>query len=126
MNISTYSAPQVRDYGTLLDVTAHIDVNFVGAVANVVIAAMSSPLGGGGGGGGAVDPNHASGGIGGVSARGGGGGGITKLLGGGGGGGGGKLPFTGFPVVLLAAVGAMFASLGATLRALVRRRDSET
>jgi hypothetical protein len=124
MEASTYTAPQVKDYGTLLELTAHIDVNFVGAAANVVMAAMSSPIGGGGGVADNPSISHAaSGGVGGVSAHGGGtgGGGGGLLSAARGGGGGGKLPFTGFPVVLLAAVGAMVASLGAVLRAMVRR-----
>ena len=120
MEASTYTAPQVKDYGTLLELTAHIDVNFVGAAANVVMAAMSTPIGGGGVANNPSISHAASGGVGGVGAHGGGGGG-GGLLSAAGGGGGGKLPFTGFPVVLLAAVGAMVASLGAVLRAMVRR-----
>jgi hypothetical protein len=42
-------------------------------------------------------------------------------------GGGGKLPFTGYTVLLTAAVGASFAGAGTALRTLVRRkRDSDT
>jgi hypothetical protein len=127
---NTYTPPQVRDYGTLLELTAAVDVNFVGVATNVVMAAMSNPMGNPH----ATDPSLQSGGAGGVigggggsgggagGAGGGGGGGVADLLGGGGA--GGKLPFTGFPVVLLAAIGAMVASAGAALRGLLRRNET--
>jgi len=130
MEQTRYSRPQVRDYGTLLELTAAVDVNLVGAMGNVVMAAMSNPLGSprasdpslqSGGVGGALGGGASGGAGGGAGGGGGGGGGLGSLLGGGGG--GGKLPFTGFPVVLLAAIGAMVASAGAVLRGLVRRND---
>lgn len=126
-----YTQPQVRDYGTLLEVTSHIDVNFVSGVANLVMAAMSGPLGATGntqgngvtipGGSGGVGGVAGSGGTGGVAGGGPGGGG-GGLLGLGANGGGGKLPFTGFPTILVASIGAALASTGAALRLLLRRR----
>ena len=123
----TYSRPQIRDYGTLLELTTQIDVNLVGAFANVVMATMSGPLASGHVG----DPSYTAGGAGGVTGGGGGGPGgagggggsfFGLSLGHGGGGRGGKLPFTGFPVVVVAAIGAAFASMGAALRAGLRRK----
>ena len=111
---AAYSKPEVRDYGTLLEVTSHVDVNFLGAVSNLVLAAISGPLpphwtisqtGSG-----SNAPIHGGG-------AGGGGGGILGI-----GAGGGKLPFTGLSTVLVAAIGAALASAGASLRMLVRRR----
>lgn len=128
---NNYSPPRVEDYGTLLELTAAVDVNVVGLVGNVVMAAMSNPMGGPH----ATDPTLQPGAGGVLGGTGGGGGGLTGGGGGGaggggflahllgGGGGGGKLPFTGFPVVLLAAIGAMVASAGAALSALLRRSD---
>jgi hypothetical protein len=128
---ATYRPPQLKDYGTLLELTAAVDVNFVGMASNVVMAVMSNPISGTPW---ANDPSLHSGagevlggaagggsGGGGGASGGGGAGGIAHLFGGGGG--GGKLPFTGFPVVLLAAIGAMVASAGAALRSLVRRKE---
>ena len=119
MNRARYAPPQVTDYGTLLELTSHIDVNFTGAVSSLVLAAMSGPLGAvSGTGSGSPGGN---GGAGGVTQAAGphGGGGIGGLLGPVG---GGKLPFTGFPTLLVAAIGAALASAGATIRMLLRRR----
>jgi hypothetical protein len=132
MQQTRYSRPQVRDYGTLLELTAAVDVNLVGAMGNVVMAAMSNPLGSPvatdpsnySGGGGVLGGGAGGGGAGGGGAGHGSGGGIAGLFGGGGP--SGKLPFSGFPVVLLAAIGAMMASAGAILRAMVRRDPPET
>ena len=112
MALAAYSKPEVRDYGTLLEVTSHVDVNFLGAVSNLVLAAISGPL-----------PPHGtisqtgSGGNAPIHGGGAGGGGILGI-----GAGGGKLPFTGLSTVLVAAIGAALASAGASLRMLVRRR----
>ncbi|HEX8075416.1 MAG TPA: hypothetical protein VF545_10595 [Thermoleophilaceae bacterium] len=121
MHASTYSRPEVKDYGTLLELTAQLDVHTVGVAANVVMAAMSSPMAP------MQDPTVAgtldTNQVGGARGGGGGGGGGGLLgLGSGGGGGGGKLPFTGFPVMLLASLGAAMASAGVALRALLRRQ----
>jgi hypothetical protein len=96
-----YNQPQVRDYGTLLELTADIDVHVTGAVSNLVIAAMSNP----------IDPAR-----GGSSS----GGGVDPLVTGPPP--GGKLPFTGFPVMLFAAVGAALAAIGSVIRSSLRRR----
>ena len=108
MRDMTYTRPQVVDYGTLLDLTADIDVNFTGALTHMALAAMSSPIGLGG----ETD-------VGGTEGR-----GVGGALGSGlgGGGGGGNLPFTGFPTFLVAMFGAALLSLGAAIRAGVRRR----
>jgi hypothetical protein len=102
-----YNQPQVKDYGTLLELTADIDVHFTGAVSNIVLAAMSAPTGGG---------------VGGQDASGGGGGadGLGDAVATGGP--PGKLPFTGFPVMLLAAAGAALTAFGAAIRSTVKRR----
>lgn len=115
MQPKTYIQPRVRDYGTLVDLTAAVDVHFLGVVSNVVMAAISNPLG-------VTDSGHTGGVLGSQSGGGGGaggGGGLSHLLGGGG---GGKLPFTGFPVAFAAAVGAAMTAAGATLRAILRRK----
>lgn len=54
--MTTYTRPHVRDYGTLLELTADVDVNFVGFASNLVMAAISGPTGGGGGGEGGSGP----------------------------------------------------------------------
>ncbi len=119
MAVAAYEKPEVRDYGTLLEVTSHIDVNFLGAVSNLVLAALSGPLPPKGtisqttAGASGVHGGGPGGGAGGAH----GGGGILGL-----GSGGGKLPFTGLSTVLVAAVGAALASAGASLRVLLRRR----
>ena len=116
MALAAYSKPEVRDYGTLLEVTSHVDVNFLGAVSNLVLAAISGPLPPHGTisqtGSGGNAPIHGGG-----AGGGGGGGGILGI-----GAGGGKLPFTGLSTVVVAAIGAALASAGASLRMLVRRR----
>jgi hypothetical protein len=75
------------------------------------------PLGGDPGGGGGA-PTGDGGGAGGGSGSGSGGGGAGS----GGGGGGGSLPFTGYAVAAVSAVGAGFTAAGAALRRAVRRR----
>src|SRR5256885_9199933 len=77
---ATYTPPQLKDYGTLLELTAAVDVNFVGMATNAVMAAISNPIGSPR----ATDPTLQSG-SGGVLGGGGGGG----ASGGGGGGAGG-------------------------------------
>ena len=159
--MNTYTPPQVRDYGTLLQLTADLDVNLVGVTSRLVMAAMSGPTGGGPGGPGGtpentvLTPNPGGGGVGGTitpdgpTGNGGGAtpGGVNEVAdrdasggggsrgggaGGGGAGGGGlgaaaageqrKLPFTGFPVLLAASVGAVLTSGGVLLRSKLRRR----
>jgi hypothetical protein len=138
MESRSYSPPVVKDYGTLLELTAALDVNVMGAISNLAMAAVSGPIGGpntpgapgGTGGTGNLLGGHVSDGIGNApaggnspgNAGGGGHGGIVGLVFGGKG--AGKLPFTGFPVVLIAAFGAAFASTGAAIRSLLRRRRS--
>jgi hypothetical protein len=118
VNRARYSPPHVTDYGTLLELTSHIDVNFTGAVSNLVLAAMSGPLGAvSGTGSGSPGGSGGAGGVTQAAGPHGAGGGFLGL-----GGGGGKLPFTGFPTLLVAAVGAALASAGATIRMLLRRR----
>jgi hypothetical protein len=117
-----YIRPQVRDHGTLVELTADIDVNFVGAVANVVMAAITSPMTptGDGGTAGLIERNvggvGSGGGVGGVGSGGG--------LGGAPPGGGSNLPFTGFQALLLAALGAMFSGTGALIRSKLARKRS--
>ncbi len=63
-----YDQPQVRDYGSLVTLTADFDVHFVGSVAKIVtLATVSSPLavgggatgpGGGGGSAGSLAPSN--------------------------------------------------------------------
>jgi hypothetical protein len=137
MQDKTYTAPQVRDYGTLLEVTSALDVSFLGGAQSLVMAAISNPFSGGvdgvdssysDGGGGAilgVEEIRTHGAAGGSGGAGGGKGGGGALKAAGGGGGGKHLPFTGLPVILLAAVGATLASAGAVLRSLVRRRPDD-
>jgi hypothetical protein len=109
----TYTKPHVKDYGSLLQLTADVHVHFTGMVSNLVVAALSTPLGHGVAGhvstGGLSDP----GGVGGVGAGGGVGGGVP---------GGNKLPFTGFAALLAAGIGSSFVVFGAALRAALRRR----
>jgi hypothetical protein len=118
MENMTYIRPQVRDHGTLVELTADIDVNFVGVVGNVVMAAITSPMTptGDGGTAGLIERNVGNGGgVGGLSGGG---------LGGAGPGGGSNLPFTGFQALLLAAIGAMFSGTGALIRAKLARKRS--
>jgi hypothetical protein len=103
-----YTQPQVRDYGTLLELTADIDVHFTGAVSNLVVAALSAPMGDVGG-------REISGGGGGI------GGGGDALAGADPG--GRKLPFSGFAVMLIAAAGAALAAVGSAVRSTLRRRS---
>src|SRR5256885_8935774 len=85
---ATYTPPQLKDYGTLLELTAAIDVNFVGMATNAVMAAISNPIGSPR----ATDPTLQSG-SGGVLGGGGGGGSGGASGGGGGGAGGIRPPF---------------------------------
>jgi len=115
---SAYPAPTIEDYGSLVELTAAFDPDLVGSVAKglslaVVSAAFlpgmeSSSTGFSGGGSGGGDTAGASGA--------GGGGGE------GGSGAGGRLPFTGYSVVLTAAVGAALAGAGAGAKSALRRR----
>ena len=148
--LNRYTPPAVTDYGTLLELTAHVDVNLVGLASNIVMAAMSGPTGGGpgntpdgtvltpgpGGGGGTITPDVPTGNggtatgneVAGRTATGGGGGSGGGGAGGGGlagaavGGGDGKLPFTGYPIMLAAGAGAALTSAGVLLRSKLRRR----
>jgi hypothetical protein len=52
MGNAVYSPPEVRDYGSLVALTADFDATFLGSVAKVVTMAAVSPVVGGGGGGG--------------------------------------------------------------------------
>ena len=106
-----YTAPQIRDYGTLLELTADIDAHFFGTVSNLVVAALSAPLGGDVGG------RSTSGGVSDLDS-----GGAADVLSTARGG-GGQLPFAGFPALLLAGAGAALLILGAALRSIFRPRD---
>ncbi|MEA2474914.1 MAG: hypothetical protein QOE06_2829 [Thermoleophilaceae bacterium] len=108
----TYTKPHVKDYGSLLQLTADVHVHFTGMVSNLVVAALSTPLGHG------VAGQVSTGGLSDSGGLGGGG------LGGGGGvpGGGSKLPFTGFAALVAAGIGSSFVMFGAALRAALRRR----
>ncbi len=52
MGNAVYSPPEVRDYGSLVALTADFDTTFVGSVAKVVTMAAVSPVVQSGGGGG--------------------------------------------------------------------------
>jgi len=113
--------PQVRDYGTLLELTADLDVHGVSMLSNVVMAALSNPIGSPGG----VVQGEIE--VGGADTSGGGAGGVGDP-----GGtadklatapaGDGKLPFTGFAALLAATAGAALVTVGAAVRAGLRRR----
>ena len=153
--LKRYTPPHVADYGTLLELTAHVDVNLVGMASNIVMAAISGPTGtpnnGGGGGnnfvpdppgtggggttfspdvptgnGGGASPGDASevasGGASGGGGAGGGGGGLSGAVTGGE---GKKLPFTGYPIMLAAGVGAAMTSMGLALRKKLRSEADE-
>lgn len=127
--------PEVRDYGTLREVTADFDVGVAAGIARSLVMLQVSPTispGGGSGvggllgSGGATDPTSggvggtSGGGVGGVSGSGGtGGGGAAGTSGGGG---GGSLPFTGLAIALVAGVGAAFSGVGIAVRRTLRRR----
>jgi hypothetical protein len=138
----TYIPPQIRDYGTLEELTKDISLLSPHGIGGR-IAAVTGPIGGGGGGGGNIQPAHTQGGAGDVgdlnSGGGGGGGGGAPVgatspgsagggagsggggAGGGGAGGGhGQLPFTGFPAAFAGAVGGVMAGTGAYLRKVLR------
>lgn len=52
-----YNPPELRDYGTLVDLTADFDLHFLGSIAQVVtMAAISNPIVDPGGGGGTDPP----------------------------------------------------------------------
>lgn len=149
MSKAVYRRPEVTNHGSLAALTADFDLHFVGGAAKLLtMAAVSAPLTGAGSGllpsGQEVvsgSPSSASGpladmvpgsggseslttqpvdggtlGDTGTSGSGGGSG-----SGSGGSGGGGKLPFTGFAVMMFAALGAAFAGAGAAVRARLRR-----
>jgi len=146
-----YERPGLRDYGTLLELTADLPtMTHLGIGTMAVVTAPLSPGAGAGGGtagvnetspGGAggegVLGGNGEGGVGGVNAEGsegGSGGGAGGGSGGGGtgggsgggsggGGGGGDLPFTGFPVAVAGAVGAGLTAAGEKLRRSLRSRD---
>ena len=65
---SAYGHPHIQDYGSLVELTADLDLHMVGSVAKIVsLASVSNPIGGGGGGdfgsvpdGGGTAPTHAT------------------------------------------------------------------
>jgi hypothetical protein len=132
-----YNPPQVTDHGSLVALTADFDADFIGSIAKLVtMAQVSAPLGGGGGDGGGPEDDVLGGGpiTGGaegevlVESKSGGGGPGTGRSGPGAGGplgaeggGGGKLPFTGFAVMAVAAVGAAVTSAGVAIKRKLRR-----
>jgi hypothetical protein len=141
-----YAPPVVRDYGDLVSLTeanavmAHVGLGGMGAAGSST--PTTAPGGGGGGGGttptgaspavpgGATLPategggDSAPGGLAGnplgASAGGGSGGGGA----GGSGGHGGGLPFTGFAVAVIGALGSGMAATGVALRHRLRRARS--
>jgi hypothetical protein len=144
-----YERPALVDYGDLARITADVSV-FTGQ-ARTTDLSFSPPAGsagavagaGGGGGdgapagvlpgtlaagtggaphghGGAADTLGSGDSLGGVASGGGSGGG-TGAGGAGSGSGGGALPFTGFVVATVGALGAGLAASGATLRRALRR-----
>ena len=129
MERTAYTRPRVRDYGSLVDLTADFDLTFAGSVAKVVtMAAVSSPLSTADALGRGTSPGAGDGQLG-EAGSGGSGGGDPGGGGGdpGGGGGvslpgmGGKLPFTGYPALLIATLGAGLAAAGTALRLRFRR-----
>ena len=151
---TAYSAPIVKDHGTLVELTQDFDADFVGSVAKIVtLAAVSPPMGGETPGPNPGDDGDVGGrqdtggtptdgvdgvdgedggelgqresGDGGGNGGGSGGGGGALPVGAGGGGGGGKLPFTGFPAVALAGVGAAMTTAGFVARQKLRRRGHQ-
>lgn len=130
-----YNPPQVTDHGSLVALTADFDADFIGSIAKLVtMAQVSPPIGGGQGG--APDGEFLGGGP--VSGEGDGEVLVESKSGGGGpgtgrsgpgaggllgaeGGGGGKLPFTGFAVMAVAAVGAAVTSAGVAIKRKLRR-----
>jgi hypothetical protein len=123
MELTVYGRPQVSDYGTVVDLMAAFDLSFVGSAAKgLAMAAVSAPVAGGGGAqhGGVLSGGPVSGG-----SDGGAGGAGKSIVGGIGGllgGGPGKLPFTGYPAVLAAALGALLATVGGIIRSVLRRQ----
>jgi hypothetical protein len=143
-----YEKPSVADYGTLRELTAALSGLPMGMVT------ISSPLVPGTPPGGPDTPGASSseaggsppgltpagGGSGGDQASGGGGaggGGIAGSETGGGGSGSGSgaaatgggdasLPFTGFAVAMVGAIGAGMAATGTAVRRMLRRRDSSS
>ena len=132
-----YETPEIRDYGTLMDLVAGFDATFIGSVAKVVTMAAVSPVMFGGGfdppGGGVLGDVLGEGPVSGGETGGAKTGPAAKPVGGSGVGGsllggavapeGGKLPFTGFAAALLALVGAAMTTLGVAVRAKLRRRS---
>jgi hypothetical protein len=142
-----YAPPRVRDYGDLVALTsADASLLHVG-IGGASVSQVSSPItpgGGGGGGSSNTSPNSsfgdtlpASGGgdNGGAGGSGGGGGTLGAAGGGGaggsggggsggGGGGGSGLPFTGFAVGMVAAVGSGMTAAGVALRRRLSRGRS--
>lgn len=143
----------MRDHGTLVQITADsgMMLDLARTSLGFVGVAASTPLVPGGGGGGASTPGTDAGGVLGSaepgttttpgspgtsdpgevlrenasgSAPGGSDpGGAAGSSGGGSGGGDGRLPFTGFAVIAVAAVGAAATGAGVTLRRVLRRGD---
>ncbi|HEY1359325.1 MAG TPA: hypothetical protein VGF21_13565 [Thermoleophilaceae bacterium] len=136
-----YAPPRVRDYGDLVALT-RADATLMHVGVGGVAAASSTPLapggtagatqGGGelgailpatqGGGSGTPTGSTAPGGTLGTGAGGGAGGGTGGGAGGGvGGGGGGSLPFTGFAVGIVAAIGSGMTAAGVALKRRLSR-----
>ena len=141
-----YAPPVVRDYGDLVSLTKANAVMFhvgLGGVGDAGSSTPTTPGGGGGGttptgispatpggatlpateGGGGSTPGGLAGTPLGASAGGGSGGGGAGGSGGGHGG-GGALPFTGFAVAVIGALGSGMAATGVALRHRLRRARS--
>jgi hypothetical protein len=142
-----YAPPVVRDYGDLVALTeANATMLHVGIGTGVGINAVSTPTtpGGGAGGGntggstdtpvgetlpatggeGSTPGGGAGGGSLGAAAGGGSGGSGGGGSGGGSGGSGGDLPFTGFAVAVIGALGSGMTAAGLALRRAVSRGRS--
>jgi hypothetical protein len=131
-SLGRYAAPQVVDYGTLVEITAfpHLLLGTAG-VSDLTFSSPNTPGGPGelpgatsGSISDGVDPGTA-----GTLATTGTAGGGTQSAGGGapgggpsGGGGHGQLPFTGVAVGAIAAVGSGLAAAGGALRRRLRRQ----
>jgi hypothetical protein len=127
-SLSGYEAPQVVDYGTLVEMTAsaHILLGQAG-ISDMSFSSPQTPSGGGEPGGaegptalGSTSLTNGSdpGGSSGTSP----GGSSGSSGGGSSGGGGGHLPFTGLAAGVVGVAGTVLTTSGAALRRAVRRR----
>ena len=144
----TYVPPAIEDYGSLVELTAAFDPDLLNTVAKsaLSLAVVSTPIppgnvpdsgvlpetltstptgtetvgqtGPGGGSGSGAPGGTVGQGAAGVGSGGGG----SGSAGAGGSAAGGRLPFTGYTVVLTAAVGAAIAGAGTSARSALRRR----